>query len=519
MKRWQKLLEPVGLILVLLGGVTYGILYTSGPVAIIPLVVGLILFIASIIVRFKVASTEGSIRSAKYGISTGLSILFLAAILIFAQTLSIRHSFRMDTTKNKRYSLSEQTLKILSSLNKDVNFYCFYKENTPGKIELEDLLVEYNSKNHHIKYQFVDPDRNPVMAKNYDVTSYGTTVVECGDMQEKVYGQTEERITNAILKVTRDKKKVIYFATGHGEKSIDDSEPAGLNQLKEAIEGEEYEVKEVFVLRDSIPDDCEVLVFAGPTKDIFPAERERIEKYLEKGGKVLILLDPMVGLVEMEKLIRSYGIEATNSVIIDKFGKLLAGNYLTPIVNQYGDHPITKNFRVASFFPQARALRKLEDVDKSIDIKILASTSSSSYAETDIETLLKGKTQFVSNEDIPGPVNLAIVASKKVEEYIDTDETDAKKPKTSRFVVFGDSDFASNTYLNLSGNADLILNTINWLAEEEDLIAIRPKSSFSQPVILTSRQGRVVFWLPVVGLPALIAMIGIIVVVRRHRAA
>jgi len=516
MKTWEKLLEPIGLALVLIGGVTYGILYTSGILALLPLIVGLGIFIASIVIRMRRSRTEGAIRSAKFGISTGLSILFLAAILILAQTLSTRHSFRFDTTKNKRYSLSQQTVKILKSLKRDVNFTCCYKETTRGKIELEDLLKEYSNKSPHIKYQFIDPDKNPVLARRYEITNYGTTVVESGDMEEKVYGTTEEKVTNAILKVTRKKKKVVYFATGHGEKSIDDNEPSGINELGKAIEGENYEVKEIFTMRDSIPEDCQVLVFAGPTKDIFPAEREMVERYLDKGGKVLVLIDPMNELPELIKILNKYGIDATNSVVIDKFGKLLAGNYLTPVVNNYGEHAITKNFRVASFFPQARALKKVEDVDSSVDVEILASTSSSSYAETNIDTLIAGKTQFRPGEDISGPVHIALVASKSAGS---SSNGDSEKRPTSRLVVFGDSDFASNAYMKLSGNSDLILNTINWLAEEEDLIAIRPKSSLTQPVILTSQQGRVVFWLPVVGLPALIAVIGIIVVVRRYRAA
>ncbi|RKZ06486.1 hypothetical protein DRQ05_04690, partial [bacterium] len=165
---------------------------------------------------------------------------------------------------------------------------------------------------------------------------------------------------------------------------------------------------------------------------------------------------------------------------------------------------------------QVRALRKTTNADKNLNIVTLVSTSPSSYAETNVKALLSGKTQFNPNEDMAGPVNIAMVASKQ---HTGIDVNTGKKNPSSRLVVFGDSDFISNGYLNLSGNKDLILNTINWLAEEEDLIAIRPRNALSQPVILTDKQGRVVFWLPVIGLPALIALLGIMVGVKKHKAA
>ena len=515
MNTFNKIAGPLGLVLIIIGGITYGILYTS-IYSMIPLILGLILSVYSVIMNLKLSKTEGAVRSTKLSINAGISILFLAAILIFCQALASRHSARFDTTENKRYSLSSETTNILDGLKDNVTFTCFFKETTRGKRQLEDLLKEYSSKSPHIKYRFIDPDKKPMEAKRYGVTSYGTTVVECRDQEEKIYGTTEEKITNALLKVTRKKKKAIYFVSGHGEKALEDTEPSGLSQLKKAIGDENYEVKELFTMRDTIPEDCSVLVVAGPTKDMFPQEQKMFERYLDKGGKLLAMVDPLSGTHQLDSLISHYGIEVTNSMIIDKLGKLLAGNYLTPVVNSYGEHPITKNFRVASFFPQVRALRKTTNADKNLNIVTLVSTSPSSYAETNVKALLSGKTQFNPNEDMAGPVNIAMVASKQ---HTGIDVNTGKKKPSSRLVVFGDSDFISNGYLNLSGNKDLILNTINWLAEEEDLIAIRPRNALSQPVILTDKQGRVVFWLPVIGLPALIALLGIMVGVKKHKAA
>ena len=514
----KKLSGPLGLALILAGGVTYGILYTSGWIAILPLMAGLALVSIAAVTNLRGARTEGAKRSARLGINAAVSIIVLAAILVFLQTLSSRHRAQYDTTANKRFSLSPQTEKILGGLARDVAFTCFFKDAAPGRRELEDLLKQYAGENRRVKYAFIDPDKDPVAARRYKVTNYNTIIVESGGSEEKLMEGTEEKITNAILKVTRQMRKTVYSITGHGEKSIDDTKAAGLSELKKAVEAENYVIKNLFTLRDSIPADCEMLVIPGPEKDLFPEERSMVEKYLAGGGKLLILIDPLTELPQIDSLAAEYGIEITNSFIIDRFGKILAGNYYTPVVNRYGTHPITEGFRLASFFPQARALEAAKAKPAGVTVEILAATRESAYAERNIPDVLKGKTQFDADEDIPGPVDIAEVATKEIGAQAPPGGAAGGGPR-SRVVVYGDSDFITNAYIGLSGNKDLILNTIGWLAEEADLIAVRAKNPVSQPVVLVTRQGRVVFWLPVVGLPAFFVVVGIIVVINRRRTA
>jgi ABC-type uncharacterized transport system involved in gliding motility auxiliary subunit len=517
----KKILGPSGLVLILVGGVTYGILYRSGIVAMLPLLAGLVLTASAVIIRLRQARDEGYRRSARFSISTGLSVLFLTAILIFLQTLSARHNKRLDTTLNRRFSLSTQTVKILDGLERDVLFTCFYKETTVGKQELEDLLYEYSNISPRITYRFVDPDKDPVIASRYEEPGYGTIVAESGKLDERIADQTEEMITNAILKVTRQERKVLYFVTGHGERSLQDREERGLSEWRKSIEAENYEVKELFTLRMSeIPEDCEMIVFAGPRKDIFPEERELIDAYLAGGGNALFLLEPAVEIPEITVTLTGYGVEPGNDIVIDRFGRMLAGNYLTPIVNSYGDHPITSGFRFATIFPRSRSIRPLETQPDGVVMRMIARTGSSAYAETDIDTLIEiGKTQYEGDKDRAGPIYLCAVSTRNLSPPQPKEKPDTPQTIYSRIAVFGDSDFTSNAYLQISGNRDLIMNTINWLAEEEDLIAIRPADPLSQLVILSSRQGAVVFWLPVVGLPSLVALFGIMVSIRKRRSA
>lgn len=504
MKGLKKIIGPLGLILILIGGITYGILYTSGWLAFLPLFSGLVLTVISIVMQAHETRTEGSRRSARLGFNVGASVIFLAAIMLFLQTLSSRHNIRLDTTSNRRFSLSQQTESILESLDREIVFSCFFKETTTGKKELQDLLLEYRNISNLITYRFIDPDKDPVTARRYEIKSYGTIVVESGELETKIHEISENRITNGILKVTRSQKKKVCFVTGHGERSVEDADTEGLAKLKSVILEENYEVEEILTLReDELPEDCVLLVVAGAEKDIFAPEKSLILRYLEQGGNLLVLLEPILEQPALFDIAALYGIEIGNNVIIDRFGKVLAGNFLTPVVNQYGEHPITEKFKYASFFPQARSVTPSKSPPEDVSLVVLASTSESAYAESNIDMIIdEGKTQFESESDLEGPVGLAVVAAGE----------------KGKLIVFGDADFASNAYLELGGNKDLIMNTISFLAEEKELIAIRPKDPITQPVILTSRQGRMIFWLPVIGIPAFIGALGIAISIRKRRS-
>lgn len=513
-ERLKMLAGPVGLALILVGGVTYGILYTSGPIAFTPLLVGLVLVVFFLVNNLRRKDATGYRRTARYGMHTGASIVFLASILILLQTLSARHNARIDTTRNKRFSLSSQTVQILNNLDREVEFTCFFKGTTPGKIELEELLKEYTSRSPRIFYTFIDPDKDPVTTNRYDVTDDGTIVVRSGDAEEKISQITEEKITNVILRVTREEKKVIYFLTGHGEKSVTNTDTDGYSKLREALKGENYVVKELLTLRDaSVPDDSYILVIAGPEKDLFPQEREVVSRYLAGGGNVLVMLEPILELSELETIITGYGIEVGDNVIIDKSGRIMAGNFLIPVVNEYSDHPITEKIMMASLFPRARTVTVSLEPSDGLSVSTIASTGKTAYGETNIDTLLAGKSQFEGESDISGPLHLAAVATRAPTVTAEGDTIGG-----SRIAVFGDSDFANNAYFELLGNKDLIMNTISWLAAEENLIAIRAKDPMVQPLLFSERQGRIFFWIPIFGLPALVTILGIIAGINRRRS-
>lgn len=434
-------------------------------------------------------------------IQIGLLIFIFLGILIVINLLSSQHRLRFDLTASKRYSLCAQTIKVLKNLREPVKVIGFFTDGAE-KTKARELLEEYRYPSSKFKYTFIDPDRHPLEAKRYGITRYNTVVISCEKKEEKVFSMTEEGLTNALIRVTRPGKKTIYFLSGHGEHNVEDIGKVGYTQIKEALLRQGYEVKSLMLFQTGkVPKDAATLVIAGPKKSILSGEIETISDYLNGEGRLFLLLDPESG-DEFGYLLKERGVTLGQDVIIDKMSSLFGGDYLMPVVLKYSSsHPVTKDFRLACFLVMARSVRPSKDTSKDISVETLAWTSGSDWAETDLNALKQGKVSFDEKTDRPGPTPVAIVSAKE----------------SSRLVVFGDSDFISNTYLGLSGNKDLFLNAINWLTEEKDLVAIPPKEIKNIPLILTKNQAKMIFWIPVVIMPGFVLISGISVYLKRRK--
>jgi ABC-type uncharacterized transport system involved in gliding motility auxiliary subunit len=444
-------------------------------------------------------------RNLRFGTNLLIAALAVLGIITLVEAISLRHSYRFDLTANKRYSLSSQSQQLLAALPQPVKATAFYQDTQVGRETAKDLLEQYAYYSKQFTYEFIDPDRNPGLAKRYGITSYGTIVLESGNKEEKVLTADEENLTNALLKVIREGKKVVYFLEGHGEHSINSSERDGYAEAKRAIESQNYEVKTVSLLTEGkLPDDATMLIVAGPRKDLLEPELAEITRFIDRGGKVLFLLDPE-GAPALVQYLANYGIQVVQGVVVDMVSRMFGADYLMPVITTYEQHPITKNFEVASFFPLALAVKTTEKMPDRVSAQILAKTSPNSWLKRDMEELkaelrAEGRPAYNERLDEKGPVPVAAVATVTPQRRGSSEQ----EPKNARLVVFGDSDFASNNYLNLSGNRDLFLNTVSWLAEEENLIAIRPKESgqFFNPV--TADQQQLIFWLSMIVLPAVV---------------
>jgi ABC-type uncharacterized transport system involved in gliding motility auxiliary subunit len=457
-------------------------------------------------------------RTARYGLNAVVLIALMLGVIALVEAVSYRHSYRVDLTENKRWSLSPQTVKVVRELPAPVKALAFFRPDQPGKRAAEDLLRQYAGQSDgKFTWEIVDADRNPLVARKYNVESYGTVVLEAAlkdgrTKEEKVLDAEEEKLTNALIRVTREGKRTIYFLKGHGEKDPASTERTGYAQVKDALQKLNYEVKDLLLARETkVPDDAAIVVVAGPQKDLLPNEVDALTAYAARAGKLLFLVDPFQA-PGIGGVLERWGIGLGNDVIIDinPQGRLLGAGPEIPVVGDYQSHPITRDFRFATLFPVARTVSVKDKPPEGVTAQALARTSGESWAETNQDEIRSGQVKPDPGE-ARGPLAIAAVAT------VDAKDVPAeRKGAKARIVVVGDSDFASNGFVNLSGNRDFFLNTLSWLAEEENLIAVRPRESRSGPVFVTAAQGQALFWIPVVLIPLAMIVAGGVTVARRR---
>jgi len=497
---------------------------------------GVLLFAAGAFLdRERLLAVLRGRKARAAGASLGY-VLMVLAVLVLVNFLAGRHHVRIDTTENQAFSLSEQTIKVLQGLPREVTLTAFYRDGEPAAQKLEDLLKEYKVHSPRLVTRQIDPDRNPGDVKRYNVTEYGSIVIESGKNEARTTVGDEEALTNAILKVTRDRAKVVYFTTGHGERDLTDNERDGATLLKAEMEKQNYEVK-ALTLNQGVPGDASVVVIAGPRKALLPAEVGAIETYLARGGRSLVLLDPE-GDAGLKDILAQYGVAVRGDVIIDKVSQLFGNDARVPMVPAEGYdefHPVTKTFRYQTFYPMASSIAIQDTLPERVVATKLAQTSPYSWGETSRAEIDSGRITLDEGTDVPGPVTIAAALTRRTATPPDTpkeeggDESAAgeddgdgapDRPKSepeTRLLVFGDSDFTSNAYFNAAGNGDLALSGIAWLAEQDDLVSIRPKTALPRILTLTPREIFYYFWTIVALAPVTIVVTGVALWMRRKK--
>ena len=502
MKRYSSIALVAGFLLFVYSFVNYSINQLWDWASWLSLILGLVIggFGAYYIFRFR--QKEVSAKTIKYGTNLAVSTVAFLGIIILLAFITTRQHVRADLTEGALFSLADQTKKVLKDLNKEVNIYAFYEKT--AQTSAEDLLEEYTYRSKFVHVEFIDPNEKPQIARQYQVTKYNTVVVSSGPKTETITDLNEGNLTNAILKVTRDLDKVVYFTTGHGEVDIESDDAQGYKKFVDGIKKENYLVKTIIVAQEkNIPEDCSVLVIASPKVDFFPAELDSIGKYLDKGGKLMVLVDPQAQ-PSLVNFLKNYKIDVGNNLVVDAsgLGQLFGMGPEVPLVSSYEKHEIFKEFNTMTFYPQACSVSPMDKGDSKVSTTVLFKTGQNSWAEADYQTR---EVSFNQDRDMKGPVPIAVVATKTL-----ADNT------KSQILVVGDSDFAKNAYIRNSGNYDLALNMINWLAEEQDMITIRPKEIDDQRVTLTEKQNKTIMYLTVIGLPLIIIIAGAVVYFKRR---
>ncbi|MCF7804839.1 MAG: Gldg family protein [Candidatus Marinimicrobia bacterium] len=498
----------VGIALILVGFVLSWILGTWGAPVLIPLILGAVLAVTGVVFNWSYIREISGRQTTKYGVSSIIGIVIVLVIVVIANLILNEFNWRVDTTAAKQFSLADQTVKVLQNLEQDVEAIAFDVESNRSR--LEDRLKEYEEQSSKFSWRFVDPDKKPEIAKQYNIRNLGTIVVEAGTKTERIDSYSEQNLTNALIKVTRTETKKVYFTTGHGEHAIGDDGESGLQSASAAIEEQNYVAEKLFLANlDSIPGDASVVVIPGPQTEFFDKEFNMLAQYIDKGGNVFFMLDPQ-GSPRMKDFLAKYYFEPGDNIVVDAsgIGQLFGAGPTVPLVNNYGDHTITEGFGLMSFYPLARSMGvNVPSNASGYSGNVLAQTSRNSWGETDLDRISSASQAEQDPEDMAGPVPLASAM----------EVPNSSGSVKGRLVAFGDSDFATNRYFNAQGNGDLFMNSVNWLLQDEDLISVRPNAPEDRRIQMSQSQVRTVLILVVILLPVLILVVGGVMYWTRRR--
>ncbi|MCP4725944.1 MAG: GldG family protein [bacterium] len=511
-----------GLLLLIMGSLNYitgGILTTATKFL---LLTGLVIIAAWCFFNIEMIKASLKARFAQHLSNAIIASLLVLAILTMVNFVGSKRNYRHDFTEAKINTISPQTTRILENLEEEVAITSFFK--SANATIIESLIDEYEYFSDKIIFQNVDPDKKPGIAKNYGVTKYETIVLESRGKTEKIeafdYQNAEQIMTNALIKVSREGKKVIYYLSGHGEHGFDDQDRLGFAKIKGMIIEQNYDLMELNLARaKSIPDDCSLIIVNGPKTELFPVEVENINTYINGGGKVFFLVDPSPS-PGLEDFFDEWGVTIGNDLVIDAsgVGQLFGMGPSIPLATDYGIHPITQGFNQNTFYPGARSVTPKEQLPEGISIQYLVRTTQNSWGEVDYQQAAATEgsaegiqVEFNDGRDLKGPVNIAVVITKEPDAAAGADP-DAQ----GAIVVFGDSEFSSNAYAD-PRNSALFMNVLNWLAEEEDLVAIPPKSPTDRRVEMTAGQAKQIMYLTVFIIPAFFVVSGVMVFIRRRK--
>ena len=421
-------------------------------------------------------------RQTKYAAYAALYVIVMLAIVSVANVLANRYNKSYDSTANKRYSLSNQTAKIVKGLKQTAAIS--YYDRQSGFQQAKDLLDRYSTLSPRIRVEYVDVEKRPQEARAAGVTKLGTSFVQIGTKKEEAKSVTESEITGAIIRDLKTSTRTVCFVSGSGEHQLEDTQRNGYSRLKDILAKDQYTTKSISLLEKAeIPADCTVVVIGGPQSDYVQPAVDAIKKYVEQGGRSMILLDaplkfgrPTADNTALTDVLQSWGVSMDSNLLLDMspVGQLMGLGPEVALVSTYDSHPIVNELKgTATGFPLSRSLT-VKNTDKTTVQKLFESSASSLATDK----LDSPNVNPSDPNNKKGPLTIGAAGSYKT----------GKENSEGRFVVVGSSSWPANSFLNFNGNSDLALNALNWLSSDEDLISIRPKEQENRNVTMTRAQ-------------------------------
>lgn len=509
-----RVLGVLGVVLLLSAAITLLFFGASAFVA-----AKAVLGIVAVVLGFVLGESGGlkrffTGRAAHFGFFTAISALLVVVVLGVANYAATRRPRTWDLTKDKVFTLSDDTRKTLDGLKVPVQVLAFYGQADEAAQQVGDLLRRYASRSTRFTYKLVDPYKSPEMVKKYSITEGGPRLVlQAGTEEARAKTPDEEGLTNALVRVTRSGTHRIYFTTGHGEPDPKGPGEHGYSLAVKGLEGEGYEVATLSLLeKPEIPADAAAVVVAGPRKTFLAPEVKALQDFAGKGGHLGLFLEPEAR-AGLEPLLEDFGIGLDDDMVVDPspVAQLFGGSPVTPIVQPAAGHPISRELsRTGLAFPTTRSLSILPG--KAVTPTPLAVSGRDSWGETDIKGLFSQGAKKDAGEK-GGPLPVALAAQKPV-----AAEVAGRRTSEARVVVAGDSEFFSDQYQQLLGNLDFFLNAAGWLVEQEDRITIRPRSREASRLFLNTAQVMAIKFLTIDALPVALLGVGLAVwLVRRSR--
>lgn len=439
----------------------------------------------------------------------GAFLLSTAAVLSVAvaiQTFAEVGRSRIDLTPGSRLSLSEYGRSVVEQLESPLQIDFYYRQGERLRArDLLDLLVNASSQ---VQYELIDIDRNPLRARQNGVDRFDRAVLFYDGRERVTSAGDEEALVGGIADIVQEKRPVLYFLRDHGERSTRVGHDDQLGRAGQLLRTEGYELRPLSLLNGGgVPDDAAAVVIAGPMTDLVEREIEMLDASLRKGGAALVLVDPLE-LPHLERWVAGRGLKLADDVVIDQANRVYGSDGTNALVPMFRDHPVTRSLTAPAVLGRGRSVSTSVGDDGAPDaaVQVVARTAKESFAAAGAARTKRGAVAFDESTDRSGPVGVMGVS------IVDGG---------GRLVVIGDADFASDDFITLLGNKDLLVNVVGWLTEREATGA-RPKSEASgssplSPLFVSESLARTIFWLAVIVQPTVVLVAGIFVVVRRRR--
>ena len=501
--RLSSILGMTGVVLSLTGLSLPMVYPEGGNLASLLLGLGTLCLLGYFALHFRSLTALAQTRTTRLGAHSLVSVVLAGVVVGLINFLAAKHSPEWDFSETQNFTLSRQTYQVLRALPREVRITVFTHEGSPGYGAYQDLLTTYAKESPLITLTFIDPERQPDKAKEYQVSRIDTAVMESGSQKLYLQRASEADMTNALLRVTQDTKKRIAFVTGRGEKSLSDTESSGLSRAGDALIKQGYEVETVD-WEDTASTDASVLVVASSTQSVSSEDHQKIRQFLETGGRVLVMGDPG-SQTSLTPLLSPWGIQLGAGILADEQDRLGRGSPTALLVRTFTTHDITEDFTTPILFPVSRAVTFDTSQGKAWEYIPLAQTSPDSWEETD---LTGPQPEFTAGQDQKGPFTVAGLLTPK--------PIDQTPPAQSAIIIVGNAAFATNGYLTYPGNTDFFLKSIAWLAQEDALVSLTPKEPAFHPFVPNPSQEQAIVFFQVLFLPLLTLFLGISVWKRRR---